>query len=455
MVARTAAVALESLQWDLRPDMIIDAKRMPSALPRNWIGPTMTETRMNEDARREEVEVRDAEAGTSRRSFLLGSVALLGSACGGGNAGAGVSSSTPSAQSSQGLQPAWLKGVAIGQWVEIPGSSFARLGPSMTKPPATWSGSDSDIIDAWNGLAVDRRTSTLWSCWNGGHNNIWDNSVNRLTLQANTPVWTRMLAASNVSAVTQTSPRYSDGRPASSHSYTHLHCIEAMNRIVRFGVGAASMQGGFCPDCASYGIDTNQEDAINTIAPMPFQSYETPWSVVSDPSTGNTYLAAYYTIYKWTAATNSWSNIGGLKSMKGFGLNGAVDTNRKRALFVGGTPGGYYSPCTPSVLDLATDKLASVTLGGSQPNVLAFDYGPGIDYVPELDLFLARTPVAGGLVYSIDPATFAIEPWPSLGGAAIPAPKVNVFTRFRYLPNLRGIVYVPTYAANAWFLRTG
>jgi hypothetical protein len=406
---------------------------------------------MNQESSPETLDDRDAQT-RSRRSFLIASAALLGSACGGGGSSGNAAASTAARTAAS---SAWLNGVAVGQWVEIPGSSFALLGPSMTRPPATWNGSNSDIIDAWNGLAVDRRTSTLWSCWNGGHNNIWDNSVNSLNLETDHPVWTRMLGASSVSAVTQYGPRYTDGRPASSHSYTHLHCVESMNRVVRFGVGAASVQGGFSVDCASYRIDNNQEDPANTISPLPFTPWETPWTVVSDPVSGNAYLGAYYTMYKWTAAKNSWSVIGGLQSMKGFGMNGAVDTKRNRALFIGGSPGGMYSPCAPSLLDLTTNGLVNVSLAGSQPTALNFDYGPGIDYVPELDLFLARAPAAGGQIYSVNPTTFAIEVWSTAGGSAIPAAPINVFNRFRYLPNLRGVVYVPTYAANAWFLRTG
>jgi hypothetical protein len=398
----------------------------------------------------------------ARRSFLAASVLLFGAACGGGGSSGGTSSSTPpSSPSSPSLPPlsnapAWLVRVAAGQWVEIAGSSFAQLGPSMTKPPATWSGSNNDIIDAWNGLAVDRRNSTLWSCWNGGHDNIWDNSVNSLTLETDRPAWTRQLAASDWRLVQQSSDRYTDGRPASSHSYTSLQCIEAANRVVRFGVGAASIQGARTHDCASYRLDTNREEAADTIPVLPFNPVETPWTVVAEPGTGDVYVAYGRTIYKLSAGASAWQDVGGptITNFKGLGMAAAVDSRRRRALFVGGSPTGIYSPCVPSVFDLASHQMSNIALGGSRSTALSFDYGPGIDYVPDLDLFLARTPDAGGQILSIHPQTFAVEPWTTTGGTSIPAAPQGVFTRFRYLPNLRGLIYVPSYAANAWFLRT-
>jgi hypothetical protein len=75
-------------------------------------------------------------------------------------------------------------------------------------------------------------------------------------------------------------------------------------------------------------------------------------------------------------------------------------------------------------------------------------------YDPLLDAFLVHTGDAGGTVYRINAQTFVVDILPTTGGANQPATTNNVWRRFLYLPKLKGIVYVPTYFGNVWFLRT-
>jgi hypothetical protein len=61
---------------------------------------------------------------------------------------------------------------------------------------------------------------------------------------------------------------------------------------------------------------------------------------------------------------------------------------------------------------------------------------------------------AGGEVFQVDPVTYAVAPFGTTGGAAIPATMNGPYNKFLYVPRLGGCVYVPTYRGNAWFLKT-
>src|SRR5688572_17474908 len=165
---------------------------------------------------------------TPRRTILVASLlALAVCSCGGGGASEGTSpSSTPSVASAPPpsppppvTAPAWVAGLAIGQWYEIPSTAMSSVAPNPVPYGST--GPSSKVV-AWTSLVVDTRTSKVYSVANGGHNDYAGNEVDALTLETENPFWTEVLASTPSAQIPNPgdgSSYYGDGRPVSRHSY--------------------------------------------------------------------------------------------------------------------------------------------------------------------------------------------------------------------------------------------
>ena len=344
--------------------------------------------------------------------------------------------------------PSWLNGVAVGQWVEIAGSSFSVLGVSMTG--SNGSGADSQIVNSWNGFALKPSTSTIYSVANGGHDDYWGNEVAAIDLRQNAPAWTRLLESSPSSAVTgPTSPYYDDGKPCSCHSYGTLWYVPQDDRIVRVSSMAMTPGGQNETACAVYDLASNAYLAAGTVADTNTNIVETPICAWCDPATGNLFAFSAYQVNKWTRTTNTWSSPPGAEglSAKGIDYSAAVDTTRNRALAIRGLDPGNV------VYDHSNDTASQPSLTGSQAAWVNAG-GIGIVYVPEIDRFLLRKNEAGGAVMQVHPTTWAVETYSTTGGSGITSGgSGNVFTRWKYLPELGCVAFYPHYTANWWALR--
>jgi hypothetical protein len=100
--------------------------------------------------------------------------------------------------------------------------------------------------------------------------------------------------------------------------------------------------------------------------------------------------------------------------------------------------------------DLTGNTTTDRTLSGSGIST-ATEY-IGMDYVAALDRFIVRLPGSGTTLYLIDPATFAYTTLSTSGGDSIPTDN-KPMNKFRYVPLLKGCVFVPSYTGNAWFVR--
>jgi hypothetical protein len=76
----------------------------------------------------------------------------------------------------------------------------------------------------------------------------------------------------------------------------------------------------------------------------------------------------------------------------------------------------------------------------------------GLVYLPSQDAYLMKMETAGDVV-RISPTTLAPTTQATTGGS--PPDSVNgIYTRWLYLPGLKGIAYLPSAASNFWFLAT-
>jgi hypothetical protein len=126
---------------------------------------------------------------------------------------------------------------------------------------------------------------------------------------------------------------------------------------------------------------------------------------------------------------------------------------RQRILFVGGC--GSFCGFNPDhhLYTIASNAWSTVTITGVNATDVMTANQDAMVYVPDIDRFLVRKGGAGGAVYQINPTTFEATAYPTTGGASIPATQNGPYNKFLYVPRLGGVIYVPTYDGNAWFMK--
>ncbi len=342
--------------------------------------------------------------------------------------------------------PAWRRGLAVGQWQQVPGTALASAPMAVPTYPGLGYGPKSKVI-AWTGFALDTRDSSVYSAANGGHTDYAGNEVNRIRLSDNAPVWTEPRASTPISQVVPDVDHYADGRPTSRHSYYGATVNEQRNRVMVLG-GSRWGIGWVLGSVDGFDLGVNDWDAARTYPDGLSELGSTPGpAIVEQKSTGDIFVFANWNVLRWSNSSNSWSRVISNGSIYGQYAATAVDTRRNRILLVGGNANdrAIYNP--------ATNTAQTITLSGPNAGALS-DSGNGMVYDPLLDAFLVRTREAGGTIYRINAQTFSVDILPTTGTAQPAAAMNGVWRRFLYVPQLKGIVYFPTYDEGMWFLRT-
>ena len=350
--------------------------------------------------------------------------------------------------------PAWRAGQAVNSWVEISGSAMSNFPPSIN--PGRASGGIDAILNAWCGLSIDTRSNRVWSAANGGHDDTHENGVRYLDLNMDSPAWVEVLASSSGFTIPNNAARYSDGRPASGHSYFTQQFIEARNRAMRFGATAVSTSGNSFSDVDGFEVTANVWDAAATFSPIPV-GIMAGLSTIKDPVTEDVYVfITNASVRKWTQATATWSTVNvGFPPVDCTESSVAFDSTRNRILLLKGANSDCHHTFNPGDGTFTDQTLT----GSGAAAVNAAAKAIGLVYVPDLDAYLVRLRAAGGAVYSINASTFAVTALSTTGGTSIPvtaaisgAPE-NVYSKFLVVPAYNVIIYVPAYAANAWAYR--
>lgn len=340
--------------------------------------------------------------------------------------------------------PTWRQNIPVGEWRAIPNTALASAPIAVSAPGST--GPQSKVI-AWTGFAVDTRDSSIYSAANGGHMDYAGNEVNRLRLSDNAPVWSEPRASSSSSQVLLSASHYADGRPTSRHTYYGSALNEVRGRVMLVG-GARYGNGYYLQTTDGFNISANDWDPARTFPDaFPEIMQDHAMAVAEHKSTGDLYVFSQWNVLRWSNSANSWSRMLTGTTMYGHSAASALDTKRNRVLVIGGTNSdhGYY--------DIATNKVTTIALGGSNAGSVSGS-GNGMVYDPQLDAYLVRRADSGGTIYRINAATFAVDALPTTAGASIPTAQNGVYTRFLYVPKLKGVVYAPSYGGNLWFLRT-
>jgi hypothetical protein len=342
--------------------------------------------------------------------------------------------------------PAWLDGVAVGHWVEIPDSAMAG---SYSRPVPNGIVGPRSRMDAWCGL-VSKGTD-FYSVRNGGHTDYWGNEVMRFRLASDQPTWEMVKPSSSfVPAAGDSNSRYGDGTPASSHSYAHHRYVRERDWFVSVGNTAVANNGGSPNECVVYDIASNDWMPVGTMPdcmPVVIANH----AIWQDPARGDIYQCRARTVNRWNQATNTWTfNINDFTNQYGIAGVGCTDAYRRRALVFGNSGGGANKTI---LYGLDANTWVEQPIAGDQ--TLVGNAYFGLVFCPVTDRYYAMTGEAdGGGLFEIHPTSFVCAPKPAAGASGMAADAGNgVYTRFQYVPELGGLVHFPRHSSNAWFLR--
>lgn len=335
--------------------------------------------------------------------------------------------------------------MAVGEWKQVGGTALATAPRAVV---ITLGNGPRFKVDAWNGFAIDTRDSSIYSVANGGHHDYGGNEVNRIRLTDNAPAWTEPRAATPMSQMLESTTHFADGRPTSRHSYYGAVLNELRGRAMVLG-GSRWGDGYSHSAVDGFNLATNDWDTARTYPDTPTGFQQVMGSaLVEQKTTGDIYIVANRAVMRWSNATNNWSKLLDTPSLYGQYAASALDTKRNRILVAGGEVNDR------GVYDIATNTVQTITFAGSNAAAMTGDTGNGMVYDPGLDAYLLRKPGAGATIYRINAQTFSVDTLPNTGGASVPSAVNGVWKRFLYVPQLKGVVYFPSYDGNFWFIRT-
>jgi hypothetical protein len=368
--------------------------------------------------------------------------------------------------------PSWRQNLAVNQWVRITGSAMANFPPSVN--PGGEFSNVKNKLDAWNCLSIDTRTSTIWSVANGGRTDYYGNEVMKMDLTDN-PVWVEMLPANSLAEFTipNNSGYYSNGRRCSDHGFYSKVFIEKRNRAMCFGATGITTTDNTDVNVDGFNCNlapgVNGWDARGTYPNVPGAGFATAWATAKDPVTENVYLFGHSSqgVLKWTEAAGSggsWSKPVASLPMAFDQAASAFDSKRNRIFLLVGMVNGVVIPVCHTY-DINTNAIVARTLTGpaaARANSQSTnDHGRGMVYVRAIDSYILRLKevTGGGTIVVINPETFEATFLTTTGGDLLPGqpPPLgtaqNPWGKLLYVPELQGVLLVPNYNSDAWFLR--
>lgn len=362
--------------------------------------------------------------------------------------------------------PAWLAGMAVGQWKELPGTNLSAIAtadwfPTNVVDGFAFEGPDSSF-NGWNGASADTRTSTLWKIADGGHTSYYGNQAVKLRLSADVPVWQLARTLTPPALIDCQARLYLDGRPSACHSYYMQQFCETRNRAMRFVSYAVSGSGNeHFPNVIGFDINGGDYDPDGTYPDYPGPIGDGSFygaGIAKHPSTQDVYVLHAQALRRWNQATNAWIFMAQGASVPWPASAPMCVDDRRNRLFFCGTPrnGGVWGPST---FDLTTLVGQEISLTGGGAAALVSGPYSGMSFVKHptnsaLDQYLFRKSEAGGTVYTINGATLAAEVFATTGGDAIPLPgSTGIHSRWQWMPQLGVMVIAPKYSTNAWVLR--
>lgn len=314
-----------------------------------------------------------------------------------------------------------------GEWYEVPNSHLRDVLPNPIPPG---NGPES-IIAAWNSGAYDAKRDKL-VVFGGGHNDYGGNEI--YVFDINSLRWSRIWGPSPNIPATQgpCNETYSDGNPASRHTYDGLEYLPNVDKFLAHGGSLYCGSGSASSGTWLFDFNTlkwTRKTNIPTCAQLEMVS-------AYDPVTGHVFVngpASCNELLEYDPIANTWTERG---ESAGYRKVAAIDSKRRKMVVIGeGTADAYPLKKTGII-----PRQRLNTKGANE--ILNANY-PGFEYDPVSDKFVAWN--GGAHVYTLNMDTLVwTKVTPVSTNKVIPTPPTEsgTYGRFRYIPSKNAFIVV-------------
>jgi len=347
-------------------------------------------------------------------------------------------------------------------WYQIPNTQLQSVCPPAGQWPTIQGITGCvSLVGDWSGGTADTNRNRL-IIWGGGHGNYYGNEVYALNLTANPITLTRLTDPTNLSSgYSGCAEAYSDGKPASRHTYDDLTYSPVTDTMTSIS-GSKSVCGSLSDSIWSFNLGTLAW--TQKIASAGFNTGLSPWASAYDPNTQLIYFHTGNQLYSYNPSTNAFTGIanGSLHTRQLLAYSSlVVDPVHKYLFLMGGTnpgngPGGNlyrWDLTAPQPFGEGTDLLATATgcsawlgttTGGTAPE------GPGVQWYPVRNKIVLWN--GGDSVGIYDPVSNSCTTETYTGGPGA-AQQTGTYGRFSYFPALGVFAIVNSGTQNAYTLR--
>jgi hypothetical protein len=329
--------------------------------------------------------------------------------------------------------PGPIEDLQPGQWYEVPNSRLRDVLPDPLPP-----GNPTAIMAAWSGGAYDTKRDRL-IVWGGGHGDYGGNEL--YAFDVNALSWSRLWGPSPDIPPRggRCSETYSDGNPASRHTYGGLQYLPNIDRLWNSGGSLWCGSGG-----ASAGIWTFDFTTLSWERRAKFPGLaELEHASAYDPVSGHVFFANVAApLFEYDPIGNSWAPRG--DKALGHDKNVAIDPKRRKFVAVGG--GEVF------VYDLRFFGYSRKTVTTTGETAIIKARYPGLVYDPVSDRLVAWS--GGSDVYSLETETMA---WTKRGPSGSVVPSVATATgthgRWQYIPSKNAFIGVNSIDENVFIYK--
>lgn len=371
-----------------------------------------------------------------------------------------VSSGTTTVSLGRSALPAWLTGVPINKWIEIPGTKAVGSGLVPGEDANDFFAPSAHAIRAYSGGLLREDTCEYFVALSGGHGDSRENFVGSVDLTQNAPSWTLRNPSSAVADRVTENPYYLDGKPASRHSYWSTQWIPQRNRIMAHAsrwVGATSVSNS-----NGYNPDTNAWDVAGTWSPC-VGAGSVGLALCKEVATGVCWAIVGSVLWRWNPITDVWAITANFPSAEYLApplVHDPVRSHLFQMAWGDGQASGLAQMYARRISAVGTVR-ESITFNASaaytdyqaaRPAYAALEY----DVTNDFYCLYAQQAGATQKVYVIRPnATLVwdMELLSIAAGSAVPLSQF-AYNKFRYVPRWKGFVLLADPFQNMLFIKT-
>ena len=345
------------------------------------------------------------------------------------------------------LVPAWMAGKALNEWFSIAGTALSA---------SRFDGVSARISD-FSGAGIVEATSELIVAVSGGHGGSTWNSVNGIILTADIPAWVERNASTPAGQILtgDVYTRNADGKPSSRHTYfSTQHIPQSSGKLFVTGLSAFGGSGGPNYPTEAFDLNTNTWDAQFT-----WPGYDDICAVERATGAGWS-ISDTHSLKKRDPVTGVFTETMSTAAMNLPAITQTLchDSARNHLFYMSAPSNGTVLAfkvtadgtvkttinfnSSAALTDLLTTRTASAML----------EYDPVgdryflIDNSLRVNTIFVITPNAG---VTWDVSYFAF------GGGSVSLPQSGngVMNKIRYVPSLKGLVFLADGIGGVYFMR--